>query len=233
MGTPADWRGVIQHVPLGEPVLAPTIPGHAGRPLPEGELSLERVADTLMEELPPRSVLVGYSMGGRLALTAAVRHPDRVKRLVLVSASVGIDDESDWQERLALDRARAESIREDFQSFLEDWYRMPLFSSLATSKEDVTRIVAGRLEGDPDALARVVVELSPGNQPDYRQALRDLTFPVLLVAGALDSSYVSQNESLATEPHITARTVAGCGHAVHLEAPDILAEMIFEPGGAS
>ena len=88
----------------------------------------EYLAALLDNEALPRAGVVGYSMGGRLALHLALRHPDRVGKLVLFSASPGLKTEDERTARREVDLQRAAEIEEDLGGFLRRWYRMPLFS---------------------------------------------------------------------------------------------------------
>ena len=76
-------------------------------------------------------VLAGYSLGGRVALHVALRHPERLSALVLLSATAGIIDDDERRARVARDEAlatRIETIGTD--AFLDEWLAQPLFASL-------------------------------------------------------------------------------------------------------
>jgi 2-succinyl-6-hydroxy-2,4-cyclohexadiene-1-carboxylate synthase len=200
------------------------LPGH-GQSLdrPAHEYTMEgatqALADVLDDAGIDRCTVVGYSMGGRVALYFSIFHPGRVRRLVLESTSPGLRTEAERAERRSTDAARAHRIREDLEGFLKDWYRMPLFDSLGRH-DLVDAMVARRAQNDPQELARALEGLGPGRQPSLWDKLDRVPGPALVMTGALDDKY----------DVITARTVErlsqACrvlvpeaGHNVHAERP--------------
>ena len=170
--------------------------------------------------------VAGYSMGGRLALVFALRHPRRVRRLVLVSASPGLRTPGERAERRAHDAALARDIVADFPGFLDRWTRQPLFSSLTEAQR--ARLVADRRgHGRPEALARALVGMGTGAMPSLWEPLRRLRVETSAVAGALDPTYVA----LATSSDLVAAGVRGyvlpgAGHNLLAEAPADLSDLL-------
>ena len=157
----------------------------------------------LLDQIPVSRIhLVGYSLGGRAALTFACRYPKRILTLTLESANPGITDESERAHRLAEDTARAESILKDGMSaFVENWYHMPLFASLSThpQKLSVGAIKKSAKSNRPDWMAKVIRELSPGAQQPLWDWLPTLPIPVLLIAGKYDEKYVQIMHKMAEQ----------------------------------
>jgi 2-succinyl-6-hydroxy-2,4-cyclohexadiene-1-carboxylate synthase len=187
------------------------------------EYTMEGVTQSLADVLDDlgidRSAVVGYSMGGRVALYFSLFHPRRVRRLVLESTSPGIEGEADRAARRDVDDDRARRIEADLEAFLADWYRMPLFASL--QRHDlVDAMVATRSQNDPAEIARALRGLSPGRQPSLWKHLGDLRAPTLLLTGALDDKYdriTAQFEEKA--PSARRIVVPNAGHNVHAERP--------------
>lgn len=176
----------------------------------------------LLDEIPaPKIHLVGYSLGGRAALTFASRYPEKILTLTLESASPGIVDESERARRLAEDSARAESILKDGMSaFVDQWYRMPLFASLNSHPQKLSSIKASAKQNDSRWMAKVIRELSPGAQTPLWDSLPMLSFPVLLIAGAKDEKYVQVIHKMAEWiPDCKHIIVPNAGHNVHAEQP--------------
>jgi len=222
MGSTADWGPI--RAALGETTghLAVDLPGHGssvGRP--DHDYSVEGAAQALADVLDDagvdRGLLVGYSMGGRVALHFALTQPDRVAGLVLESTSPGLSDAEERARRRTLDARRADQIRADLTAFLEDWYRQPLFASLARH-DLVEDMVARRRENDPDELARAICGMSPGRQPPLWDRLGELLCPTLLITGALDEKYrrvtAETHEALPRSRRVV---VPEAGHNVHAE----------------
>ncbi len=234
MGSAADFGPVVNKLVgrpgnrLGERVrcVRVDLPGHGSAPPAATELSLPALATQLREQvLEPlgRPALVGYSMGGRLALQTALDHPQAVGELVLVSTSPGIADEAARAERRRADRERAARIRADYAAFLDAWYRLPIFGELHNTPGYVA-MLDRRRQNDPESMARTIVELSPGRQPsnwNRLDALEDTTWLV----GADDPKYAALGDELAAVGHRVI-AAADAAHALHVERPDWLTDQI-------
>lgn len=176
-------------------------------------------------------VLLGYSMGGRIALHYAVRHPERVARLILESASPGLRSGPERVRRRTEDEALAARIVErGIESFVRDWERLPLFTSQERLPEEVRgRVRKGRGSQDPAGLAAALRGLGTAALPSLWEVLRDVRPPTLALVGALDRKFVDIGLSMTARMSSARLVVApGVGHAVHLEAPDAWAAAVLE-----
>jgi 2-succinyl-6-hydroxy-2,4-cyclohexadiene-1-carboxylate synthase len=169
-----------------------------------------------------RADVIGYSMGGRMALHFAVAHPERVRRLVLESASPGLATEAERAARRASDEALAELlVREGIDAFVERWEAQPLFDSRASlDVRELARQRELRLMNDPAQLAAALRGLGTGTLPSLWERLGELSIPTLLVVGALDRKFVEiANRMASALPSAEVVEVRGAGHTVHLERP--------------
>lgn len=192
--------------------------------------TLQRLAAGLDALGIHRPVWLGYSMGGRLALGAAISHGGRVRALVLESASPGISDPHQRRHRLEQDQQLSQSIREgDMAEFVDGWLAQPLFRSQSRLTPELRRAERDRrLENQPKELATALEAMSTGGQPSFWHHLPAVTTPTLLVTGELDPKFCGIATSMAGSlPDARHIEVPGAGHAVHLEAPEAWLERVL------
>lgn len=231
MGRGDDWTKLQDVFGANVGVLAPDLPGH-GSALggSSSAYTMDGASDLLGELLNDEQIqqttVIGYSMGGRLALHFALRHPERVGRLALISASPGLKTEGKRLKRRELDRQRATEIERDLSGFLERWYTMPLFASL--ENETKQRLIRKRSENDPAGLTRSLEGMGLGTQPSHWEHLQNIRVPAWAIAGANDPKFVSIAHEMASVSSIEAVAVPDAGHAIPSERPQALAELLRE-----
>lgn len=187
-----------------------------------GERYPSVLLDSADEQAPAdASVAVGYSMGGRLLLHAALDQPGRWLALALVGVSAGVDDPA---ARRAADEDLAQWIeRSPIEAVVERWEAQPVFATQPPELVEAQR--PGRLSHEPRRLAEMLRTAGQGAMPPVWDRLADLDVPVLCMAGALDERYVAVGRRMASLlPGGTFRTIPGTGHAPQLEAPDAVAD---------
>ena len=174
--------------------------------------------------------LVGYSMGGRVALSLGCAAPQRLRSLTLIGASAGIADPAERRRRRETDSCRAEQITVDLKAFVDDWMADPLFAGQAALGEAHLRAArAQRLASDPAGLARSLLAGGSGAMSPLHERLGRCEMPTLLVVGAHDTKFCAIAEQLvAALPRGDVVRVDGAGHAAHLERPDATAAEIAE-----
>jgi 2-succinyl-6-hydroxy-2,4-cyclohexadiene-1-carboxylate synthase len=224
-GRPASWDEVARR--LGEPAPScPTLLGH-GAPETADVFSFDDEVTRLAAGLPAEPVyLAGYSLGARLALALALRHPERIARLTLVSGRPGLASESERDARRRED-ARWCTLLETrgIEAFVEAWEAQPLFATQARLPAEVrARRRSERLSHDPFGLARSLRVTGLGEMPDFGARLGSLAVPVTLLAGELDQKFLELGRQMSVT-FSTARLVIApnAGHDLLLEAPDLVA----------
>ncbi len=223
-GSRESWRHLE---PLLGDVLTATavdLPGHAQAPLPStlGPEGFVETVDSLAAMLERPTVIVGYSQGARLALALAVRHPDKVERLVLESGTAGLRRRHDRVKRRANDEVWAKLLRErGVDAFVSKWEALPLFDGLRALPADVqARLHARRAAHTVEGLAGALACLGQGAQPDYWPALIRVLRPTLVLSGATDAKYTRLARKMIVDlPLAWRRTFRQVGHAPHLECP--------------
>ncbi|MGK7311134.1 MAG: alpha/beta fold hydrolase [Candidatus Longimicrobiales bacterium M2_2A_002] len=216
-------------------ILAPTALGHDGTPGPADVTTfggvVDRLAAVIRSRVPGPAQLVGYSMGGRIALGLLVRHPELFAAATLIGASPGLATAGERQERVEKDEEWARLLDEEgLDTFVAAWEALPLWSTQAAIPgERLERQRAIRRAHDPRGLARSLRVVGLGRMPDYRPLLADVDLPVRLVVGARDPKFRALAEEMAARlPRATVTAVPGAGHNVVLERPREIAELLRE-----
>jgi 2-succinyl-6-hydroxy-2,4-cyclohexadiene-1-carboxylate synthase len=173
-------------------------------------------------------VVVGYSMGGRLALKAALRRPGKFGALVLVGTSAGIEDPDARAERREEDEALADWIEQhSIEEFAERWEAQPVFASQPPELVSAQR--EGRLSHKPERLAQLLRSAGQGMFEPVWHDLESIDCPVLAVAGELDTKYADASYRIAERvKHGRARLIPDAGHAPQLERPGEFANVLLD-----
>jgi 2-succinyl-6-hydroxy-2,4-cyclohexadiene-1-carboxylate synthase len=236
-GAPSSWPRVLEGLPGVAMALVPWLPGHgpAGWPaaLETFDAAVDALATLAREQCASPWRVVGYSLGGRLALRLALRHPALVARLTLVGCRPGLRTPDERATRRREDAALAALLREQgIAAFVAAWEKLPLFATQRALPETV-RTAQGlmRLSHTAEGLARALEVLGVAAMPDCSSELGRLAMPVEIVVGELDPVYRELAvEMAAAIPHARVRVVPASGHNVVLEQPAALAELLRSAG---
>jgi 2-succinyl-6-hydroxy-2,4-cyclohexadiene-1-carboxylate synthase len=234
-GSSADWSEIVPRLRgLGRSVLAIDLAGH-GRSETTGDPARYTMPATVQDLEAIAAQLgvatadwVGYSMGGRVALHFALAHPERVRSLVLESASAGIEDRDSRERRRHADDALASRIVErGIEWFADYWGTLPLFETQwELPPATLAALRARRLANDPSGLAHSLRGMGQGAH-DYVGARLPELRDTLFLAGERDPKYVEvARRAAAAVPGAHCVIVPGAGHTVHLEAPEAFAEAL-------
>jgi len=202
-------------------VLTLDLPGHgSAATIPA---TLPEVAALVLDALPREPVILGgYSFGARVALHVALAEPSRLRGLIVLGASRGIEDLEERSQRRARDEALATHLETiGTTAFLGEWLSQPLFASLGPLAETDTR------SGDAHGLAQSLRSAGTGTQQWLGERLRSLEVPTLALAGELDTKFVAEARAIADiVPDGHYEPIAGAGHAAHLEQPELVAHAV-------
>ncbi len=233
MGASHDFDEVISLLSDQFCCLAVDLPGHGKTLLIGGDecYSMPSTAQALINLLNQLNIekcfLVGYSMGGRLALYLTIQFPQRFSKVVLESASPGLKTQQERMERIQHDFKLAQNLEtRDFSSFLSSWYNQPLFASLKQHHK-FEHVIERRLENNPIELAKSLRNMSTGAQPSLWDKLKQNKIPLLLIVGKYDHKFRAINWEMAElcEAAIL-EIVSCCGHNVNIEMSEIFIEKL-------
>jgi 2-succinyl-6-hydroxy-2,4-cyclohexadiene-1-carboxylate synthase len=217
--TRQSWRRTVQALAGRYRALVPDLPGHGQSA--QRTASFPAATAYIRALAPERFTLAGYSMGGRIALHAALAL--RPERLVLIGASPGLADAAERAERRAADEALADRIERDgLEAFAAEWAELPLWEGQAERVRAAAN--ADRLRNTAAGLAAALRGLGTGVLPPLWDRLGELTMPVTLVVGERDAKFRAIAERMAERlPAASIVVVPGAGHAAQLERPELVA----------
>jgi len=228
-GTHRAWDGVVARLDQERYLpRALDLPGHGDAAEAERPITFASCVEHVLARSPERSVLGGYSLGGRIALHVALAAPERVSRLVLVSTTAGIEDASDRAERSASDHRLADELEHGgwagFDSFIERWRTQPLFADEphevgVLAREDQRR-------NRPDALAAVLRGVGTGEMNPLWEMLPKLTMPVTVLVGDLDAKFQALGKRMVEMLSDGELVIAHGGHGLRLENPAAVADAL-------
>ncbi|KAJ0986775.1 hypothetical protein J5N97_005131 [Dioscorea zingiberensis] len=241
LGTSQDWVPIMMTLSATRRCISVDLPGHGQSKLqakPGLTASVESVAEVLHKLICDITsggvVLVGYSMGARIALYMALKYKEKIHGAVVISGSPGLRDDTSRRVRAAQDDARARKLLAcGLQCFLETWYAGKLWKSLR-GHPHFRQIISSRARHDDiQALAESLGALSIGRQRSLWEDLKHCSRPLLLIVGEADAKFKEISERMLNEinsssdadkienevPLCDRLVVPNSGHAVHLENP--------------
>jgi 2-succinyl-6-hydroxy-2,4-cyclohexadiene-1-carboxylate synthase len=173
------------------------------------------------------AALLGYSLGGRVALHLAVEAPELLWALVIESASPGIEHRGERAARATSDEELALSIERDgVETFVERWQAQPLFESQSRLPAAVLESQKlQRLANSARGLANSLRGMGSGAQEFLLPRMNGIDVPALFIAGQLDERYAAWAPRMASEvPGAGSQIIEGAGHTTHLEQPEAFVE---------
>ena len=196
-------------------------PGHGTNK--NGARSLPQCAEDIALAMKP-GILVGYSMGARMALHVALQFPRMVSQLVLISGTPGLKTELERSARIQSDCELANRIENiGTHAFIDEWLALPMFSGLSSE----TNQRSDRLRNTEQGLAESLRFAGTGTQEPQWSNLQQLYMPVHLIVGERDEKFTAiarEMKPLISTSEMT--VVANVGHTVHLEDPATIAQLL-------
>jgi 2-succinyl-6-hydroxy-2,4-cyclohexadiene-1-carboxylate synthase len=236
-GSIEAWQGIPEKLANRFHVIAVDMIGHGKTSAPEdpGRYSIEHAVEDLLALLDrlgiERTLLLGYSMGGRVAQHLALAVPDRLPAVILENTAPGIDDPNERETRRTSDERQAQMIeKRGLERFIRHWESIPLFESQKSLPDEVRqRQRAIRLGQSPVGLANSLRGTGAGSMEPVWSRFTEFSMPVLFVAGEYDEKYREIGKAMTAEmPCADYVEIAGAGHTVHLEEPERYVEVVVD-----
>lgn len=228
----ASWDELVAKMPAGWKWIAPDLRGHGSAPtwpatMDDCAADLVALWNFLGIE---RSHVVGYSMGGRLALHVAVRLPERTRSLLTIGAHAGLDDEGRAKRRRA-DEALAEQIERDgVEAFVRQWEALPILAGIKRRGPDFAAWLHGLRAGNQaGGLAASLRGMGAGAMEPLWDELEAIDLPCTFIAGEDDAAFMHAAVRLRhAVDRSRIRSVPDCGHSVQFEQPDATASILAD-----
>jgi 2-succinyl-6-hydroxy-2,4-cyclohexadiene-1-carboxylate synthase len=224
LGNSNDWVSIRKALDSEFYCLALDLPGHGSSRIEnfENSYSIENTAKYIIEFLNHKNIskchLLGYSMGGRIAIYLATKYPQYFKKIIIESGRPGIENDEERNLRNRNDHKLAQKIVQGrFKEFLKFWYDQPIFESLKKHK-NYANLLKSRLNNNPQFLAKSLVEIGAGVQPSLWKTLHQIQCPCLLIAGEFDTKYQKIFARMHKEIYSSYFVVIkNSGHNTHFE----------------
>jgi 2-succinyl-6-hydroxy-2,4-cyclohexadiene-1-carboxylate synthase len=214
LGAKEDWEEMFPYFEKHFFCIALDLPGHGSTPY------CDQMISELKTAIPSRAVIIGYSLGGRIALQLQ----EHTSVIIALSAHPGLATLEEKKERREVDDAWCEKLLNlPFNAFLIEWYAQPIFQTLARNPPLLQKIIARRMEQSPRDLVYVMQQMSLSHQMLITQFL----CPTLLLYGDEDLKYRQLYCSFVNTEAVSVRGIARCGHAIHLEDASCCAQEIM------
>jgi len=229
-GCSDDWDFLVEKLP---PHVTPIFVDLIGHGKSSSPIEVEKYSSSsqievlsgLIQKLSLKSlILVGYSMGGRLALSFTDQYPNKVMALVLESTSFGLETKNESEERIDSDTILAQKINKSSMSeFIDYWMKRPLFDSLnKLSSQKLEELKRKKIEYNSSiGLSNSLIGFSTGRMKNFFTDFKKFKIQVLLITGSLDCKFTSlASKANMLLPCSESKIVDDCGHNVHFEKPE-------------
>jgi len=235
MGSGLDWQEIIEKFSNTFYCIAIDLPGHGktevhGPITDYSMMSFTKTFTIFTKSLGLHSTaLVGYSMGGRLALFLSVYFKNLWSAAVFESATPGLRQEKQRVERRTKDGKLIKKLeKENLDDFLANWYNQPLFETIKNAKS-FDSIMKHRLNNDPEELVKSLKMMGVGVQPSLWSACTTINFPILLLAGEFDRKFCNIIRDMKNvNPNFQLKIMENAGHNIHVEQPDAYYQQVYK-----
>jgi len=234
-GSSHDWKNTIVQLPGNFNYYAIDLIGHGNSDSPNikelyyADSLVNQLKEFTSEVINNKFILIGYSMGGRAALSYSVKYPETIEGLILESSTAGIKDENERKERIKKDEEIASYIfHHSIDEFIDYWMDLDIFNTqkrFANSK--LEEIKKSKLNNNKTGLSNFLRGFGTGQMPPLYDQLRNITARILLISGNLDEKFrLINNEMVSLFPSADHISIKNSGHNTHLERPEAFVKTV-------
>jgi len=234
-GSSDDWKPIVPHINQNFSSFGIDLIGHGKSISPlnvelySADAMTNQISNIIEHTIKRKVIPVGYSMGGRAALSFAIKYPEMVEALILESTTPGIEDEKLREERIKKDEEIASFIEShSLEKFADFWMDLELFNTQRRfSEEKRKQIKLAKMKNNPTGLANSLQGFGTGIMTPLFKQLKDIKCKTLLITGELDSKFTNiNNEIVKLLPNAENKIIKNAGHNTHLEEPKAFIETI-------
>lgn len=235
-GSAEEWFQIIEQLPDDFNYAALDLIGHgkSDKPVNPDYYTTDSIIDQIKfvkDKISPANpiILIGYSMGGRAALSFAAAYPKEIKGLVLESASAGIKNETERKKRYEDDMKLVQFIHDHtMEEFIELWYDQEMFNTQRRfSNDKIKKLHKKKYDNSKIGMMNILKGFSTGIMPPLHDKLKSIPVKAVLISGELDSKYTFINSKIVRGFHKAKhKVVKNSGHNTHLEEPKRFIEII-------
>lgn len=236
-GSSHDWDNIIIHLPENFNYYAIDLIGHgdSDSPTEKNFYNMDSLVNQLKEfsakVINDKFIFIGYSMGGRTALSYAVKYPETLEGLILESSTAGIKDENEREKRIKRDEEIADYIiNHSIVEFIEYWMDLDIFNTQKRfSNSKLEEIKNSKLNNSRIGLSNFLRGFGTGQMPLLYDQIKNVKAKTLLITGDLDEKFrLINNEMNSLFPFSKHISLKNSGHNTHLETPDAFVKTVTD-----
>ncbi|QQX80611.1 2-succinyl-6-hydroxy-2,4-cyclohexadiene-1-carboxylate synthase [Shewanella sp. KX20019] len=231
LGSKEDWTAVIEVLAKQYYCVSIDLPGHGeslnnSLPVPGFDACTSLIQQTLLQLKIKQYHLIGYSLGGRIALHLARHAPENILSLMLESCHPGLKSEDDRAARKTSDAQWAAKLNSlDIEDFLTLWYQQAVFTDLTTKQRQA--MIQQRSANQASALGNCYQATSLAEQADLWDTPQIISAPCYFIAGSDDQKFLALAKRWQQQYPITIHPMAASGHNVHSAAPAAFSKQVM------